>query len=239
MLSHLDKRWESIPLLHLYMLKQLIDIASFKATGICPLDRSAVEPQQSKFSTFKPETLAERTGLAYIPFYNPSHSHTASKHPAKSLLSSTPLHRSSMSYSEPSLYEKSLLGESSAEDSFEDSFYASVPLRRATSISNFLVPPITPSKLPTKHGKSSGTVLTSLENLQNIEDRERKKQEEAQSFVKENRKKERERKKLIREEQAKQKMSKKSMPSILCSYYMHYFFLRLFFSHKSCKKMYS
>ena len=47
-----------------------------------------------------------------------------------------------------------------------------------TSVSNFLIPALPPSKLPTKHGKSSGCVLTSVENIHKIEEKESKKLEE-------------------------------------------------------------
>ena len=54
-------------------------IASFKATGICPLDRSALiqKPPSNvdkPFTSFKPENLAQRTGIAHIPLYSPARS---------------------------------------------------------------------------------------------------------------------------------------------------------------------
>ena len=198
-------------------------IASFKVTGICPFDRSVTKAKQSvsastfKPETFKPEELAQRTGLAYIPLYSPSACtesmprKRAFEHTGRSQLKSDCLQQTPISYSEPNIYEKSLLEMSSADSSFESSFYGStaVPLRRATSISSFLIPKIAPSKLPTKHGKSSGLVLTSLENLKNIEERERKKEEEAQR--KEARKIEREKKKKMKLEAQKRKSAKPSM----------------------------
>ena len=50
---------------------------SFKVIGICPFDRSTVEPRVSnekeeEFSLFKREVLAWKTGLAYIPLYSPA-----------------------------------------------------------------------------------------------------------------------------------------------------------------------
>ena len=138
-------------------------IASFKVTGICPFDRSVTgdrhrEPASTfKPETFKPETLAQRTGLAYIPLYSPSSARITDspqkmgfRHTARSL-------SKSISYSEPSIYEKSLLELSSTDSSFDSSSYGgtSAPLRSATSISNFLIPTIAPKNVPTKHGKSS------------------------------------------------------------------------------------
>lgn len=51
-------------------------IASFKATGICPFNRAVINlKKDDSFSSFDPESLAQRTGLAYIPLYSPSHTH--------------------------------------------------------------------------------------------------------------------------------------------------------------------
>ena len=46
------------------------------------------------------------------------------------------------------------------------------PCKRSTSISRFLDTPMPPCKIPTKHVKSCGKVLTSLENLENIKAKE-------------------------------------------------------------------
>ena len=63
-----------------------------------------------------------------------------------------------------------------------------------TTISKFLVRPDPPSTLSTKRGKSAGKVLTSLENIQQMQEREKEKQ--AAAIKKEERKKIRERKKI-------------------------------------------
>ena len=55
----------------------------------------------------------------------------------------------------------------------------SVPPPCASTISKFLKVPTHPNQMPTKHGKSAGRVLTSLENLQLIQEREKQKQEKA------------------------------------------------------------
>ena len=73
----------------------------------------------------------------------------------------------------------------------------SVPLPCASTISKFLEIPSHPSQMPTKHGKSAGRVLTSLENLQLIQEREQQKQEKALQ---------KEEKKRLREEKAKKKL---------------------------------
>ena len=84
---------------------------------------------------------------------------------------------------------------------------ARVSLRHATSISNFLVPNIPPNELPTKHTSSAGKVLTSMENLQLIEERQKKKQEEAQK--KEERKRKREERARLKQEQKIESKNKK------------------------------
>ena len=49
-------------------------INSFKATGVCPLNRMAISlpDDEDGFSSFKPSSLTEKTGLAYIPLYSPA-----------------------------------------------------------------------------------------------------------------------------------------------------------------------
>ena len=42
---------------------------SFKVTGVYPVDRNAVQIPGQK-PAFKPEALAEKSGLAYIPLYS-------------------------------------------------------------------------------------------------------------------------------------------------------------------------
>ena len=71
-----------------------------------------------------------------------------------------------------------------------------MPFRNCTSISKFFVIPTPPSQLPTKHTKCPGKVLTSIESLQILEEREKKKEEEA--WKKEDRKR-------MKEENAKKK----------------------------------
>ena len=53
----------------------------------------------------------------------------------------------------------------------------SVPVQSTSNISTFLIPPLPPSKMSTKHGKSSGTVMTSREYLMQLQ-RQSKKQNE-------------------------------------------------------------
>ena len=134
-------------------------ISSFKVTGICPFDRTVIEvpdTKENEYSCFKPESVVQRYGLAYIPLYSPGHSLKA---PKSRVMQQTPRKL------EPCFNENS---RSTSEDSLLS------PEASFTSLSNFLIPPLPPSKIPTKHGKSSGKVLTSIENIEMIEEREAK-----------------------------------------------------------------
>ena len=196
-------------------------INSFKATGICPFNRGAVHlSNDDEFSSFKPN-LAEKTGLAYIPLYSPARArrpvapssddigqamnrrlpHQSHSTPANKLDCT----RSHMSFSEPNLLDQSL---------FEtyDNPPSSVPLPGATTISKFLVLPKPPNQIPTKRGKSAGRVLTSLENLQMLQQKEKLKQEEA--LRKEERKKMRQEKASKKLADAKRKEEEKSIKFI-------------------------
>ena len=163
-------------------------IKSFKATGICPFNHGAVHlsSNDDEFSSFKPSNLAERTGLAYIPLYSPARrsvAHSSDDHilveqsinrrlPHQS--HSTPVNKlgysqsrlTPLSSSEPNLLDQSL---------FEtyDNPPSRIPLPGATVISKFLVLPKPPNQIPAKRGKSAGRILTSLENLQVLQQREK------------------------------------------------------------------
>ena len=54
-------------------------VSSFKVTGVFPFNRSITathfldkKESEENFSLFKPDILAQKTGLAYIPLYSPS-----------------------------------------------------------------------------------------------------------------------------------------------------------------------
>ncbi|XP_019861816.1 PREDICTED: uncharacterized protein LOC109590340 isoform X7 [Amphimedon queenslandica] len=115
-----------------------------------------------------PKSLQEETGLAYIPLYSPARHYS----------------------------DKSLSGCSTPRSDSNTSIPDDHDVSRATSVTQFLVTPMHPSKVPTKNPKSFGKVLTSKENMELMEEKERKKEEE---------KKEKERRKAEREEKAKQK----------------------------------
>ena len=175
-------------------------IASFRTTGICPFNRSIKVPGDCKeFASFKPESLAEKSGLAYIPLYSPARSLSKNLPPSDSNHSSPLLTgRLSRSYSDPYLNQDSSFDER-FYNSFEVSPFSSpsnVPLRNTTSTSQHLIPPVPLNKKPTKHEKSHGKVLTSRENIEMME--KKAKEKAAQLQQKELRKKAREGRKAVR-----------------------------------------
>ena len=82
-------------------------------------------------------------------------------------------------------------------DHTADESKCSMPLRKATNFSDFLVTSTPPSRLVTKRPKSCGRVLTSSENIQQLEEKEEKKR--AALKEKGERRKIREERKLQRE----------------------------------------
>ena len=158
--------------------------SSFKTTGVCPFNRHAlkVPGMESKvFSLFQPERLVEKTGLKYIPLYSPS------RRQSKVLEdnSNTPLlHRSGipnvMMENESDIMMET--GRPPPPNTIGARFHreASVPLRTSTNLTNFLNPPIPPSKIPTKKVKSCGKCLTNAEGLRQIEEKQKLKEEKIQ-----------------------------------------------------------
>ena len=150
--------------------------AGFRVTGIFPFQRMSLEPPSTSCAT-----LAERTGLAYIPLFSPARSSqpldptTKSGIPCSNLRESTPI------------------------------IQAKVSMRTATSISKILEkhkPMSTITTQPTKHCKKepTGCVLTSKENLEAL----KLKQE-----VKATKEAQKEEKQRIREDKAKTKVMAK------------------------------
>ena len=80
------------------------------------------------------------------------------------------------------------------------------PCKRSTSISRFLGTPMPPCKIPTHRGKSCGKVLTSLENLENIKEKEE---------AKANALREKQERKAQREAKA---LAKKVAKGVICIY---------------------
>ena len=111
--------------------------------------------------------------------------------------SSTPVELRSRAYSgeNPSLNDVSFLGGSLSVHKYHLERSGSEPnlhVVKQPCLGKLLHTPRPPNKIPTLKPKSSGRVLTSLENLRMMEERERKKQEEV--YLKEQCKKEREKK---------------------------------------------
>jgi len=114
-----------------------------------------------KYTIFKPEALAKRTGLAYIPLYSPS---ANSKSQSFTCDNSVTLQEKALS--ECLIPRESSIAEysSSEEESPDGVFYrSSIPMQTATDISEFLKLPKHPSKKSTQHQKLVGTILTSIE----------------------------------------------------------------------------
>ena len=135
-------------------------------TGVYPFDPERVKaylppsPKQTKC-----QTLAEKTGLAYIPLYSPLYRRVPSKHStASGYRSATPQFESSDEDESSCIFERSL----SEKD------LVGLCTKRATSVTRFLNPPKHPSKLPAKNQKSCGKVLTSLENIHAMEEKQDK-----------------------------------------------------------------
>ena len=185
--------------------------SGFKVTGIYPVDRCAVQVPGQKPS-FRPESLAEKSGLAYVPLYSPAPTHHSQK--AKmSIFEASGLSGLSdslnQSYSDISP-NTSLLQRSLSENniSIHSSSEASLLSRPSysSSISSPLNTPIAPAKLPTKNVKSCGQVLTSTDLMERMEEAEKLKADKAKE------KKEREIKRL---EKAKQKSIKGNKITII------------------------
>lgn len=133
-------------------------VSSFSVTGVYPYNPdkvlSKIKPKEQR--TFTPQSLAKRTGLAYIPLYSPAPEYDSDDDPHD------------MDDYSPGKLDRSL-----SESDLHRSTYTS--LRRATSVSRFL---ITPKKPKPKGTVSCGKVLTSIENMREMEEKERRKAEE-------------------------------------------------------------
>lgn len=165
-------------------------LSGFNVTGVYPFNRERVKAQLVPQST-KPKSLAERTGLAYIPFYSPIHKRVCSKRGTTTTVARSATPESYDGEESSSLLERSL----------SESNLVGLRTKRATSITQFLKSPEHPNKLPTKNQKSAGKVLTSLENIEAMEEKQRKKDEEL---------KKKEERKRLREAKARENREKKA-----------------------------
>lgn len=219
-------------------------ISGFRSTGVFPLNRKALAsaatpPPKPRFD---PASLAERTGLQYIPLYSPARRCQETPQPATFTTEefsrfqhqfeegynlsidprynqwlemyhpdtdlSSPVSPCHENQPEDNLYLNSDWTPSPLDTAMSASFS---PLPPDTSASNTVCSTIPPKyssailakvvryptpmiKNPTLHPKSSGRVLTSSENIQIMEAKE-KKQEEAEIKKKQQERKENARKK--------------------------------------------
>ena len=147
-------------------------ISGFEITGICPFNRKAVRVLEDvSHQKFQPMDVVKKSNLAYHPLYSPK---VTPKPP-----------------------------QVASEDSSSDSEYDDknldrciVPFPQGKSIGAFFSKftiPIHPSQLSEKP-KCSGQVLTSIENLKILEEKQKKRHDEL--LKKEERKRKRERKVL-------------------------------------------
>ena len=159
--------------------------ASFKVTGVYPFNKYALSQLPKKEQTsFQPDQLSLQTGLAYIPMYSPALK-VSRKLPNDDQNSENSV--SSKLVSDISTHEShdvtaALLEASCSE---ENVVVKSLKEKRtvttlSTAVSRFLETPTHPSKYPTKNPKSCGRVLTSLENMQKMEEKELEKQKKLQ-----------------------------------------------------------
>ena len=194
-------------------------ISGFKVCGVCPFNRRALTLPEEQYTSFKPESLPRISGLKYIPMYSPMRCHdyfdcnrpnsTTQRvsTPIGHVSSSSDLFEDSLqecsplcrqrSYSESSLYDTAALDCSATVALTPEHSRCLLTLRRATSLSNFLETPTPPSRLVAKKPKSCGRVLTSRDNIQQLKDKEAKKQ--AALKEKEERRELREERKRLRE----------------------------------------
>ena len=155
-------------------------IAGFRTTGVYPTDRYAItllgETKMGGKSSFK-------TRLSFIPFYTPR----------KSTTSSTQLH------------EKDVHPKCRPEDSLSSSEEDhSTPLRPNPALGKFLKNPSTPPlKQHVKSEVCTARVLTSLENLKLLEEKQRAKEEKQKA--KEEKQKAREEKKRAKQKEKEEK----------------------------------
>lgn len=150
-------------------------IGNFKVTGVYPFNRQVIYnapgmETKEKYTMFKPEALAKRTGLAYIPLYSPS------AKPKLQSSTSVPLQEKTPSGFPIARESHNSEDSSSGEESSDGVNYGSCAvMRTATGISEFLKLPEHPSKMSTQHQKSVGSILTSIEFREKMEKQEMEK----------------------------------------------------------------
>ena len=150
--------------------------AGFRTTGVCPFDSNAIKlvKENDTMPTAKPI----HKDIKYIPLLTPSQLQHKTKHiistPAVNYESETSA--SSMSFHDSSLHSctqdmTSLMNRSASESDLQSpSMKCFQPIKRANSLSRFLITPILPSRRQAGP-KPNGRVLTSLENRKLMEEK--------------------------------------------------------------------
>ena len=207
-------------------------IAGFRVTGIYPLNRQAVDGRRKSVC----ESLAERTGLEYIPLYSPSHHRRhvvqpeVTFNPEEMALFQTryeegydlnderyqcwlkmyhPEVRYTSNQDEDNTH--SYTSEPSLSDA-HPSTSTPIPCNvfpRSSFLSKVLTDQAPLIKYPNKtpNPSSGARVLTSSDNLERITEKERKKEEAATE--KQRRKEERQRKQILLQEEKQRKQSER------------------------------
>ena len=195
-------------------------VSGFRITGVYPADRSAI-----KLPSDEGPSLAEKTGVAYIPLYTPAKRRISG---STSCINFTEEEQEEFEECfeegtgnrEDSRYQlwinmyhphSSLIADSPLPLSYQ-------PAVKHSSIGNYLECPLLPKSSTTLAKSSSIRVLTSSENLKRLEQKEKEKQMKLQD--KEERARKREQRK---HEKAQQRLRQGKKPSTELQGYVHVF----------------
>ena len=182
--------------------------AGFRVTGIFPFNKDVVRVRMEDIPELKKIPMS--SDIKFIPFFSPSqikndnlfYDRKLHSTPADRFLSNSPTFTKLTPSNSYSLERNSLERSISESDLHTSSCF--LPMKKARSLSKFLITPKFPTKLQKKVGKPSiGRVLTSRENMLFIEEKERLKAEKI--ALKETKAKQRELKKLEKEREKQKK----------------------------------
>ena len=175
-------------------------IGGFRTTGVYLFDRHALQPATNTPTRFNPASLCNRTGLKFIPLYSPARQRTCGVTSSPCVPLSSPSTNDAQSTDND---------ESRPVTPSRESQHQHLPqLKRMTMLSKSLssLPTVSALKYYEIEPKSSARVLTSTENLRNMEEKQRKKEEE------ERKKKERQVERMVKcAEKEKLEASKKAL----------------------------
>jgi len=210
-------------------------IAGFRATGLYPLDRSRLKEPTS----MSIHSLAEESGLAYIPLLSPARERNQNLPVTPSFTEEeidsfynhyqkeTSSIESNERYRLWKMYHPHLEATGDGSSSFRDSFMhtpvkkdqlranVAVLARPRSTIQDILRCPSPLTSLPSAKPKTSCRVLTSAENLKYMEEKQKKKDEVAQLKL------ERQKREEKRKEKAAKVAATKHTPSE-CSKTLHF-----------------